>query len=253
MAIGTAYKSVNMNGTGPLFDFLQVGGEPSTTKITLLGTLGEQQDFTGTGFLYNLDDGSVIGGTVTGSKFLKAGVLKWEVTGLNHSAAQTYTLWEADNNKGLLTFAFNGNDTLNGSGFADTLNGFAGNDVLKGKGGNDVLFGGAGADKFTFDMAPSAGTADSIRDFKHAEGDKIVLDNDFYALGAAGTALGGKFAAGLTMSMTKVVAADDRILYDTDSGNLYYDADGGTGAGRVLIATLTTHPALVAGDFTVAE
>jgi hypothetical protein len=46
-------------------------------------------------------------------------------------------------------------------------------------------------------------------------------------------------------------------VYDSASGNLYYDANGGThtlngsGADSVLFATLTGHPTLVATDFVI--
>ena len=46
--------------------------------------------------------------------------------------------------------------------------------------------------------------------------------------------------------------ADDRIIYDTTTGKLYYDADGNLpGASAVQFALLTTHPTLTAGDFVI--
>ena len=48
--------------------------------------------------------------------------------------------------------------------------------------------------------------------------------------------------------------ATDRILYDTTTGALYYDADGTAGEPAIHFAVLgiTTHPALAAADFAVA-
>ena len=45
--------------------------------------------------------------------------------------------------------------------------------------------------------------------------------------------------------------ADDRILYDAATGNLYFDADGNGAGAAVLFATLNSHPVINAGDFTV--
>jgi Ca2+-binding RTX toxin-like protein len=46
--------------------------------------------------------------------------------------------------------------------------------------------------------------------------------------------------------------ANDRIIYDSASGNLYYDADGtGAGSSSTLFATLTGAPAITAGDFLI--
>jgi Ca2+-binding RTX toxin-like protein len=49
------------------------------------------------------------------------------------------------------------------------------------------------------------------------------------------------------------VDADDRLLYDTGTGALYYDADGTGPTAPVLFAQLGTasHPNLVASDFVI--
>ncbi len=73
-----------------------------------------------------------------------------------------------------------GNDTLYGNGGDDALYGGNGNDVLYGNSGHDRLIGGAGADSlrggigaddFVFDrVGPNA---DTVHDFKLAEGDRL--------------------------------------------------------------------------------
>jgi hypothetical protein len=46
--------------------------------------------------------------------------------------------------------------------------------------------------------------------------------------------------------------ADDRIIYNSDTGALCYDADGwGTAFGNVRFATITGSPVLTAADFVV--
>jgi hypothetical protein len=163
-------------------------------------------------------------------------------------------------NDGMKGFA--GADTMSGNGGADRLEGGAGNDRLFGNvgddrlaggAGKDTLNGGAGADKFVFDTKTAATGTDRIADFTHGT-DDIVFDRSFYtALAVSGTGIGAAFASSASMSMTNSVAAGVHVLYDTDSGNLYYDATGGSGADRVLVATLTNHAGLTQGDFQVVS
>ena len=111
---------------------------------------------------------------------------------------------------------------------ADTLFGGGGSDLLDGGLAADTLTGGAGEDCFRFSTALGNGNVDWIKDFNVAD-DTILLDNLIFAnVGGDGAlALGAFFksAAGVAHD------ADDRIIYDTDSGALSYDADG-TGQDR---------------------
>ena len=143
------------------------------------------------------------------------------------------------------------NDRLSGSAAAESLNGGGGNDTLDGRGGNDTLTGGLGADAFVFDTAPGAGNVDLVTDFVSAT-DKFSLENGvFTALGAAGNFAAGdaRFAAGA--GFTSGRDASDRIVYDTTTGNLYYDADGNGAGAAQLFATIQGHPAVAATDITV--
>jgi serralysin len=143
-----------------------------------------------------------------------------------------------------------GNDTLAGGGGSDTLIGGAGNDVLRGD-GNDVLNGGAGADSFVFAAAPGALSGGAIADFTTAS-DKIALDHAaFTAIGAV-----GNFAAGDARFFAAAGAvaghdADDRVIYNTTTGALYYDADGSGAGAAQQITVLSGHPALASTDMTV--
>ena len=152
-----------------------------------------------------------------------------------------------------------GKDTLIGNNAGNTLKGNAGNDTLTGNGGADQLYGGngtdvltgsGGADKFNFTTA-LAGSADTIKDFTSADGDKIVLDQTLFNIGATLTA--SEFRSATTIGTGGGAATPSQhILYDSDSGKLFYDADGsGHASSPVLFATLTTHPALTVADFVV--
>jgi Ca2+-binding RTX toxin-like protein len=143
------------------------------------------------------------------------------------------------------------NDRLSGSAAAEALNGGGGNDTIDGRGGNDTLTGGLGADAFVFDTAPASGNVDQVADFVSAT-DRLNLENGvFTALGAAGNFAAGdaRFAAGA--GFTSGRDASDRIVYDTTTGNLYYDADGNGAGAAQLFATIQGHPAVAATDITV--
>ena len=143
-----------------------------------------------------------------------------------------------------------GNDLLNGRGGRDALIGSGGNDSLNGGGGNDDLDGGGGEDAFIFSTALDAATnVDRIADFAVAA-DHIELDRAVFSALSAGGLAGSAFAKGAGL----VAAADgtDRIIYDTSTGNLYYDADGVNGAAAIKFATLTSAPAdVTAANFLI--
>jgi Ca2+-binding RTX toxin-like protein len=143
-----------------------------------------------------------------------------------------------------------GDDTLSGGQGDDTLWGGEGNDLLQGRLGNDVLVGGPGADRFWFNGAGPA-TADLIEDFSRAEGDVIELDPGAFpalAFAAGGALAAGNFAAGAGVFAQ---TATQFILYDTASGNLYYDPDGSGAAAAELIATLANQPELTPEDILI--
>jgi Ca2+-binding RTX toxin-like protein len=139
-----------------------------------------------------------------------------------------------------------GKDNLFGGDGNDLVIGQQGVDRLSGGLGKDTLAGGDGADKFVFDTALGAANADEITDFVVGQ-DKILLDNDvFTALGAAGNLAGGRFVTG-----TEAGDANDRIIYDFDTGRVYYDRDGDGRAAKQWIVTLAGSPAISADDFLI--
>jgi len=144
-------------------------------------------------------------------------------------------------------------DSIRGAAAAETLEGREGNDMLSGMGGNDTLIGGTGQDRFVFAAAPGAADADLVTDFVSGT-DKLTFDiSVFTELGAAGNFAAGdmRFAAGA--GITSGQDASDRIVYNTTTGQLFYDADGsGTGAA-LLVATLQGAPALSATDVVVQQ
>jgi Ca2+-binding RTX toxin-like protein len=110
-----------------------------------------------------------------------------------------------------------------------------------------LLTGGADSDVFVFDTALGAGNIDRITDFNVAA-DTIRLDNAFFA-GLAG----GVLAASAFVKNLSGTAADpsDRIIYETDTGRLYFDAGGTVSGTRVHFATVTANLNLTSADFFV--
>src|SRR6185295_5971300 len=158
---------------------------------------------------------------------------------------------------GTTLFGTSGNDSINGGAGNDTINGGSGNDSVYGAGGNDSLTGSGGQDSFVFREAGAA-NADSIPDFA-SNWDRLLLDNaTLTALGANGRFTAGdvRFFAGAGVNAGH--DADDRVVYNTSTGQLWYDADGSGASVAQLIATLQSAqagvaPALTATDINVVN
>jgi Ca2+-binding RTX toxin-like protein len=152
------------------------------------------------------------------------------------------------------------NNSITGNAAVNTLLGLEGDDTFDSGSGNDTLSGGDGADTYIFSSGiKGSKNVDTIKDFVSGE-DKILLSADIFtklatALGVIDgndpTPLsdGDFFVAGAKVKPTD---ATSYILYDTNTGRVYYDADGnGKGAADWFI-TLTGKPELIADDFYIA-
>ncbi|KQT45622.1 hypothetical protein ASG52_15880 [Methylobacterium sp. Leaf456] len=134
---------------------------------------------------------------------------------------------------------------LIGNEFGQSLIGNAGANSLEGKGGNDVLTGGNGADTFIFASALGAGNVDRITDFSAV--DTIRLSKSFFAAIAP-----GQLKANELKDIAKAkVDADDHVLYDSRTGDLFYDADGSGKAAAVKFAVLDNKAAITHADFLI--
>ena len=137
---------------------------------------------------------------------------------------------------------------LYGEGGDDRLTGSRYGDLLDGGAGSDMLRGGGGRDRFHFgDRLDAATNVDTILDFQKGI-DRIELDDSVFA----GLDLGKLDASAFVANATGVAtSADQRIIYDTDSGQLFYDADGSLGGAAVLFGIVAGHPPLTGADFVV--
>lgn len=138
-------------------------------------------------------------------------------------------------------------NVLTGNVGANRLSGGAGNDVLAGGYGLDTLTGGDGRDSFLFNTAPATANADRITDFS-VPLDTIRLDDAVFT----GLDLGALDASAFVANTSgQATDAADRIIYETDTGRVWYDADGLGGDARVLVVTLTAGLAVTEADFLV--
>jgi Ca2+-binding RTX toxin-like protein len=156
-----------------------------------------------------------------------------------------------------------GQDTLEGGAGADTLDGGVANDSLAGGEGDDLLIGGTGVDRL--EGGAGAG-ADRFRLGGPNDGADTLVDltggggPDRIQLSAA--LLGGGLREGMDLSAPGCFAANrsgradapagtGQVVFETDSGKLWWDVDGVGEAARVLLARLPGLPSLGAGDFDV--
>jgi Ca2+-binding RTX toxin-like protein len=131
-----------------------------------------------------------------------------------------------------------GSNQLSGSAGADTLDGGAGADTLVGNAGNDLLVGGSGSDQFLFNTALGSSNVDAISDYSSVH-DTILLDDAIFAgIGGGGTNLA---ADAFTIGAAATTSAQ-RIIYNSGTGALLYDADGSGAGAAVQWATLTGAP-----------
>jgi Ca2+-binding RTX toxin-like protein len=128
-------------------------------------------------------------------------------------------------------FGEDGNDNLDGGTWSDSVFGGEGDDIVNGGADSDHLWGDApdgpgfiGNDTFAFNSPLDS--VDTIWDFSTFN-DQIRLDLDiFSALHGTGPLLENEYQENTAGTADD---ATDRIIYDTDNGQLYYDADGSGG------------------------
>jgi serralysin len=138
-----------------------------------------------------------------------------------------------------------GNDNIIGNSAANALRGGSGDDVLHGSLGNDALSGGLGRDTFFFNTTLSNANVDRITDFDPKD-DVIKLENVVFKTLRTGALASDAFWMGATAH-----DADDRIIYDTATGSLFYDQDGTGASTQIEFARLGKSLSLATADFIV--
>lgn len=134
------------------------------------------------------------------------------------------------------------NEVLTGTG-KDTIRTGSGDDTINAGDGLDIIKGGSGSDVFILDNLAEEGF-DTIKDFDAGVSggtqDKIRLDSAVF------TALAGGVeptffvkGSGMTGASSNETGVDDYLIFDTHTGNLFYDEDGhNEEVAAVLVAIL---------------
>jgi Ca2+-binding RTX toxin-like protein len=163
------------------------------------------------------------------------------------SASATWTLTAGSDVEVLAATGTLDGINLTGNANGNVVRGNAGNNILSGRDGRDELTGLGGQDSFLFDTPLNAATnVDRITDFNVTD-DTILLDQTIFS-----SSLGlGNISAGELVIGTAAQDANDRIIYNSSTGALFYDNDGVGGNAQVQFATLSTGLALTNLDFLV--
>jgi Ca2+-binding RTX toxin-like protein len=141
-----------------------------------------------------------------------------------------------------------GNFTLVGNEFVNLVIANNGNNRVDGGAGSDTLYGLGGADLFDFSTALGVDNVDTIGDFNSVD-DLIFLDRRIFTGMSTGYLDASAFLSGA--GATTATTAAQRIIYNSTTGDVYYDADGAGGAAAIKFATIGAGNAAFNTDFYV--
>ena len=152
-----------------------------------------------------------------------------------------------------------GHDTVLGGTGNDTLYGGNGADVLVGGPGVDSLVGGpttrgdGSADLFVFDTTPNTSTnRDYVYGFEATSRDRIVLSPAIFGPLLAGSSAGVDADELRVGRAVQALDGNDHLLFDSQTGQLFFDADGTGPLARMVVAQLVgLVGTLDASDFTL--
>jgi len=137
---------------------------------------------------------------------------------------------------------------LTGNALGQTIQGNAGANIINGKSGSDTLYGRGGRDSFLFDKPLGLDNIDAVADF-NATADTILLENAiFNAIVGTGALTAAQFVANASGTARD---SSDRIVYETDTGKLFYDINGSAVGGAIQFGLLTPGLPLTSEDFFV--
>lgn len=147
-----------------------------------------------------------------------------------------------------LTLTGTSSISATGNSLSNTIIGNSGANTINGSLGKDALSGGKGKDSFVFNTKLGSTNIDTIKDFS-APDDTIKLENAIFTkLSKPGVLSSANFRASST---GKAKDSNDYIVYETDTGKLFYDTDGSGSKAAVQFAIIGAHPKISALDFVI--
>lgn len=149
-----------------------------------------------------------------------------------YSTGASIDLSAIEMGNGYTVEAISGHGKLIGSGLNDVISAGVEGNTLGGAGGEDTLIGNVGKDSFILDGNGS----DTLQNFQSGS-DKIIVQNLWEGVNAAASSASFVYGANLQAAST----ADQHLIYDTNSRELRFDADGSGEAEAVLIGTFTSN------------
>jgi uncharacterized delta-60 repeat protein len=144
------------------------------------------------------------------------------------------------------------NDILLGNASSNEIEGMEGNDILDGRLGNDDLLGGSGSDVFRFTTRLNAkSNKDTITDFTPGT-DRIYLDDAiFRKFTGDNNQLRNISTDNFLVLGDRLQDVNDYIIYNDQTGSLFYDADGSGRGMMIEFANLSNYAALTYSDISI--
>ena len=244
---------------GVAIELVTTTSSGGTTAIDLRGNALAQAIFGNAGDNVLNDGGAGAADTLTGSAgndtyiVNNAGTMIVEGTGQGTNdrvaASVSFTLAGDDNIERLTTTSSGGTGaiTLTGNSLIQTITGNAGANRINGAAGSDTLTGLGGADVFVFNAPTGSTNVDEVTDYSVAA-DTIELRS----AGFAGLGLGVLTGAAFRLNSTGLAEdSSDRIIYNSATGDVFFDADGTGATARIRFADLDIGLGVTNADFRV--
>jgi Ca2+-binding RTX toxin-like protein len=233
---GTDIKEINLN----LGVLGTAGGDQQSDTINTNGSAGDDSIK-----IVNLTNTVVVSGLAAKVEIFRADADLDRLVVFGGEGNDRILASDLSNGIQLTFEGGDGNDSLIGSASNDILRGGEDDDELLGGIGADTLTGGEGRDRFRFDAANEGG--DLITDFLASDDQIQVKASGFGGGLIAGSAIRvDQFTLGMG-----ALDASDRFIYDTSTGDLFFDLDGNGSQTQVLVATLMGAPTLSNADIFV--